>query len=409
MAIDFPSSPVNGQSFVSGNQQWVWDGTKWVASGIASGLWVPVAGGVMTGPLTTPGISAPQAIGDNRIINGDFRIDQRNNGAGGTAQGYTVDRWMYSNSTAPTGRGTWQRQSGAAIAALGFPYFLAFTSSSAYVSLAGDSFHISQPIEADMVSDFAWGTANAQPVTLSFWVYSSLTGVFSGAIRNAPTPSTRSYPFTFSIPTAATWTNIVITIPGDTAGTWVMNGNAVGLYLHFDLGSGTTFRGPAGAWAAANYVGANGTVSVVGTNGASFNVTGVKLEVGNVATPYNRQSLAKSLADCQRYFYSSYGGTFNPGAATNVGAFNYYQTGLTVATNGIGGPVFFPSMRASPTILTYSNITGVSNRIRDQVNNADVTPVISSTGNTSFVFSGTMTVASGTCNMAGQFTATAEL
>ena len=76
----------------------------------------------------------------------------------------------------------------------------------------------------------------------------------------------------------------------------------VGCIVRFDLGSGATYRGPAGAWAAANYVGATGSVNVVATNGATFYVTGVKLEIGSVATPFNRQSLAKSMADCQRYY-----------------------------------------------------------------------------------------------------------
>jgi len=335
MAIDFPSSPVNGQSFVSGNQQWVWDGTKWVASGIASGLWVPVAGGVMTGPLTTPGISAPQAIGDNRIINGDMRIDQRNSGAGGTANGvYTVDRWFYGNNSGAT-RGTWQRApAGAMLLALGFGYYLSFTSSSAYTPVATDTIRFLQPIEADMVTDFAWGTPNAQPVTLSFWAYSTLTGTFSGAIQNYPLPSTRSYPFTYSIPVANTWTQIVITIPGDTAGAWVLAGNAATLGLIFDLGSGPTSRGPANAWASANYYGANGAVNVVGTNGANFLVTGVKLEVGSVATPFNRQSLTKSLADCQRYYQQ-----IAASAATTFGS----------SSGAFNSPFQFPPMRGSPT------------------------------------------------------------
>jgi hypothetical protein len=304
MAIDFPSSPTVGQSFTSGNQQWVWDGTKWVASGVASGLWVPNAGGVMTGPLTTPGISAPQAIGDNRIINGDMRWDQRNNGASGTAVGYTCDRWGY-NASQPS-KGTWQRvgPAGPVLAALGWGYWLSFTSSSAYASLAADIFAFYQTIEADMVSDFAFGTPNAQPITLSFWVSSSLTGTFGGVIQNQPGPITRAYPFTYNIPTANTWTYITITIPGDTGGTWVQSGNVGWGRVVFDLGSGSTNRAPAGAWASGSYWGANGAVSVVGTNGANFAVTGVKLEIGNIATPFNRKPLAETLFVCQRYYSS---------------------------------------------------------------------------------------------------------
>ena len=236
-------------------------------------------------------------MNDNRIINGDMRIDQRNNGASGTAVNtYTVDRWAFNASQ--TAKGTWQRFG---VAAPSFPYAWRFTSSSAYASLASDAFVLIQPIEADMISDFAWGTANAQPVTLSFWAFSSLSGVFGGSIRNQPSPSTRSYPFSYTL-VASTWTKVVITIPGDTAGTWVMSGNAGGVAVQFDLGSGSTFLGPANAWASANYLGATGEVSVVAVNAAQFFVTGVKLEIGSVATPYNRQSLAKSLADCQRYY-----------------------------------------------------------------------------------------------------------
>src|SRR4029077_17417242 len=132
------------------------------------------------------------------------------------------------------------------------------------------------------VSDFNFGTANAQSVTLAFWVQSSLTGTFSGSIRNPA--GTRTYPFTFSIPAANTWTKITITIPGDTAGTWVMSGNAGAVLVAFNFRAGSTSRRSANAWASAAYIAATGAVSVVGTNGATFYVTGVKLEIGSVAT-----------------------------------------------------------------------------------------------------------------------------
>ena len=279
--IDFPASPTVGQAFVdpATGLQWVWDGTKWKASGLA------------TPPLPVP-------MNDNRLINGDMRVDQRNNGAAGTAGGYTVDRWQYGTNVA--GHFVWQRVAGPASS--GFPYCLLLTSQAAYAPAASDGFAVYQAIEADMVSDLAWGTANAQPVTLSFWVFSSLAGLFSGCVRNFA--ATRSYPFSFNL-SASSWTKVAITIPGDTVGTWVMSGNAASVTVLFDLGSGSTLRGPAGAWAGTTYNGVTGAVSVVGTLNGQFAVTGVKLEIGSVTTPFNRQSLAKSMADCQRYYQNT--------------------------------------------------------------------------------------------------------
>ena len=288
-------------------------------------------------------------ICDNRIINGDMRIDQRNNGANGSASGYTVDRWQYFGAQA--GKFSWQRNAGSATTPAGFPYYFGFVSSTAYASLVADYFFLNQNVEADFVSDFAWGTASAQPITLQFWAWSSLTGTFSGAIANAA--NTRCYAFTYSIPVTNTWTKIVLTIPGDTGGTWALSGNGAAFGLQFDLGSGSTRRGPSGVWTTVaggnTYIGATGAVSVVGTLNATFFLTGVKLEVGSVATPYNRQSLAKSMADCQRYYQTGSAGWWGYGGA---GA-------------AIGGYIPFPvSMRAAPTINTsagvYTNCSGLA-------------------------------------------------
>src|SRR4029077_15774093 len=124
----------------------------------------PTVGDNDTSLATTAFVTAAVTtypVGDNRLLNGDMRIDQRNGGVGGTAGGYTVDRWQYGTNVAS--KITWQRVAGPA--ASGFPYCLMATSSSAYSSAAGDGFAFYQSIEADMVSDFAWGTASAQPVT----------------------------------------------------------------------------------------------------------------------------------------------------------------------------------------------------------------------------------------------------
>jgi hypothetical protein len=332
--IDFPASPTVGQQFSAAGVVWTWDGVKWLPSGLA--------------PTVVPGIN------DNRIINGDMRIDQRNNGAAGTAGAYTADRWYYVASQAS--KLTWQRGTGVAP---GFPYQLGFNTSSAYTPLAADYFVITQPIEADMVSDFAFGTPQAQPVTLSFWVYSSLAGQFGGSLRNGAT-NNRGCPFAYSIPVANTWTKITVTIPGDTGGTWTLSGNSSGLVLTFDLGSGANVRGPAGVWASSPLLGANGSVNLVATNGAGFVVTGVKLEIGSVATPFNRQSLAKSLADCQRYYQTI---PYLLASGYNVGGGVIYTTYL------------FPvAMRASPSVVvpnpTYSNASTI---VTNNVNLASLT------------------------------------
>jgi hypothetical protein len=333
--IDFPASPTIGQTFIdpTTNLEWMWDGTKWVASGIAGGPFVPQAGFV-------------PAMNDNRIINGDMRIDQRNNGASGTANGYSIDRWIYSSNQ--VGKISWQRGTPNSNAS-NFQYYMFFNVISAYTPLAGDTFALGQNIEADMVGDFNFGASFAQPVTLSFWVNSTLIGTFSGSIRN--TDVTRSYPFTFSIPTANVWTKIIITIPGDTAGTWVLNGNGAGLNVNFDLGCGATLRGPANAWASANYAGVTGTATLVASAGATFALTGVKLEVGSVATPFNRQSLAKSLADCQRY-YQVLAGLLVNGFSSQAATLVYSNTALLV------------QMRSTPSVVYsatgYGNASGLS-------------------------------------------------
>src|SRR5580704_17379257 len=268
--IDFPANPTVGQQFTAAGVTWVWDGAKWTASGL-SVAYVPLAGFV-------------PAMNDNRLINGDIRIDQRNAGAGVTPIGgqYVIDRWCAGMTQA--GQFTAARYSatvGGTLPSMGFGYYLGLVSTSAYELLAGDTFNVRQPIEADFCADFGWGTPNAQPVTLSFIIVSStLTGTFGGAISNSSTgAATRSYPFTFSIPVASTWTKIVVTIPGDSLASstnWVLQGSGVGVCLWLGLGAGSAFSAPAGAWANGDFRSANGAVSVVSTNGASISFTGVK-------------------------------------------------------------------------------------------------------------------------------------
>jgi len=349
-------------------------------------------------------------LGDNRLINGDMRIDQRFNGASGPLvnNSYILDRWAHAATQfSKLSEG---RNLNAITGPPGFPYYCGFQSLSAYTPLTNDLFQINQAIEADMVSDFQWGTASAQPVTLSFWVRSSLTGTFGGAIQNYATPPTRSYPFTYSIPVVNTWTRIALTIPGDTAGAWTMSGNSGALWVEFDLGSGASQRGPAGAWAAANTVGATGSVNVVATNAATFYLTGVKLEIGSVATPFNRQTLAKSLADCQRYYESGYPLGVSPGTASQPPAFFLIVSGLA-SGNNLGGNfiVFKTTKRAAPTMLFYSPVTGATGVIRDMNSNVDLTASAGTPTHAGCACFATLTSAATVVNLQGQWTAASEL
>jgi hypothetical protein len=225
-------------------------------------------------------------------------IDQRNNGASGTASAYTIDRWVYYSSQAS--KGTWQQNAGSVTPPVGFTNYLGFTSNSAYTILTTDQFLFIQKIEGYNVADLAWGTANAKTVTLSFQVYSSLTGTFGGSLQNST--SNRCYPFSYTVSSANTWTPVSITIAGDTSGTWLTT-NGAGIIANFSLGTGATYSGTAGAWSGTSYLtSVTGAVSVVGTSGATFYITGVQLEKGTTATSFDYRPYGTELSLCYRYY-----------------------------------------------------------------------------------------------------------
>ena len=278
----------------------------------------------------------------NRIINGAMVIDQRNAGASVTPTdaSYTLDRWKAYLSQ--TSKYTVQQNAGSVTPPAGFINYLGVTSSSAYTVGAAERFAIVQQIEGLNTYDLGWGTANAKTVTLSFQVYSSLTGTFGGSILNSA--FNRAYPFTYSIPAANTWTTISITIAGDTTGTWLTT-NGVGVQVWFGLGVGSSSSGTAGSWSANAYLSATGATSVVGTSGATFYITGVQLEVGSTATSFDYRPYGTEFQLCQRYFYKN--------ICTTGGSANspLVPMGWSYSTTQIYIPVIFPvPMRGTPTL-----------------------------------------------------------
>ena len=272
----------------------------------------------------------------NRIINGAMVISQR--GASFTpANGdYTLDRWQYQISQ--SGKLTVATSSDAPS---GFKNSMLVTSSSAYSVGAGDYFSVLQSIEGFNTADLMFGSATASTVSLSFWVKSTLTGTFGGTLINGS--YSRAYPFTYTINSASTWEYKTITIAGDQSGTWVGATNGTGLQVNFGLGVGANNSATAGSWTGAGKYSATGAVSVVGTNGATFYITGVQLEKGSTATSFDYRPYGTELALCQRYcqVYSYDGGEAD--IATGV----IYTTTTSILVKQM--PV---TMRAGPTLTS---------------------------------------------------------
>ena len=283
----------------------------------------------------------------NRLINSAMVIDQRNAGASVTptasSNTYTLDRFVSYVSQAS--KLTIQQNAGSTTPPAGFINYLGVTSSSSYSIISTDQFTLRQNIEGLNIADLAWGTASAATVTLSFWVRSILSGTFGGSLQN--NAGNRSYPFSYTVSVANTWESKSITIAGDTSGTWLTN-SSTGIALTFGLGVGSALSGTAGAWSAFGYTSATGATSVVGTNGATFYITGVQLEKGSTATSFDYRPYGTELALCQRYFcvFGSVGST-----GTNGDVFIGSQRNTSQAWIAVQYPV---PMRSTPSLTSIS-------------------------------------------------------
>ena len=322
----------------------------------------------------------------NKIINGSMVIDQRNAGAAVTVNAVgaflPVDRFF---GTGQNTDGVFTLQQ-SATAPANFAKSVVATVTTADASIGATQYYLfNQYIEGHNTADLGWGTASAKPITLSFWTRSSLTGTFGGVISNSG--QNRSYPFTYAISAADTWEYKTVTIAGDTSGTWLTT-NGIGIRLHFDLGVGSAYRGTAGAWAGTLYLGATGATDVISTLNATWYITGVQLEAGDTATPFEHRSYGQELALCQRYYHS------------------FTNQYLIAATGGYAGWRYmqhtkFPvQMRSTPTITVVNcNDAGVNKT-------ANCSPDSQNDSGTCFVRTdGTSTYPYNTVN----YTATAEL
>jgi len=278
----------------------------------------------------------------NRIINGAMVIDQRNAGASVTVNSssapYCPDRW---NGRLQQASGAFTMQQSTTVPA-GFINSLLFTVTNTTAPAAGNRVHFRQIIEGYNVADLGWGGASAASVTLSFWVRSSVTGLYGVGFINSA--ENRSYVGTYTISSANTWEYKTIVVPGDTAGTWVTdNGN--GIRLTFDLGSGTSFNASsANTWVAQEACRTSSCVSWQQNSGATFYITGVQLEKGSTATSFDYRPYGTEFALCQRYFQS-----FKRAGEDN----NCGWIATSYNANSIYMPVqFFTIMRRVPDVLS---------------------------------------------------------
>jgi len=309
--------------------------------------------------------------GRNRIINGDMRIDQRNAGAAVTVNTgnafYSVDRY-FGAGTNSAGVFTIQQSS---TAPAGFNSSALITVTTSATPSGTDNYRFNQAVEGLNVADLNWGSANAQAVTLSFWVRSSLTGTFGGALQNSD--KSRTYPFSYTISSADTWEQKTITVSGDTTGAWLTT-NGIGVLVVWCLGAADRL-GTAGSWSSTRYDGATGQTNLISTNGATLYITGVQLEAGSVATPFEHRQYGQELALCQRYYENNYPTGVAVGSVVGDNA----SIGLSYRS-GVSTPyfafIFQTRKRSSPTLTAWNGVTGASGTWRGSGSTNEATTLL---------------------------------
>lgn len=236
-------------------------------------------------------------------------------------------------------------------APVGFEYSSKLTVTTADSSLGSTEFHrIIQPIEGKNISNLNWGTSNAKTLTLTFYVKSSVTGQYYISVFNNAADRTLLKGYT--IDSANTWEKKTITIIGDQSGTWLTT-NAVGIHLMWSLGTGSSYQSNTlDAYQAGFYMAKSDQVNLAATNSSTWQLTGVQLEVGEVATAFEHEGIGTTLAKCQRYYFSRSSQSW----LYNIDNDDSFRRGIEV----------FPvTMRATPTVtVTWGGTPGSSRGIQ---------------------------------------------
>lgn len=297
--------------------------------------------------------------GRNLIINGAMQVDQRNGGSSVSAphNTYTLDRL----NTYQSGGGAYSVQQQTSVTPAGFGFAAKINVDTIDSSIAaGDYYMLTYNFEGHDTAQLEFGTSSAKTVTLSFYVRSSLTGTFSGAINN--NASNRAYTFEYTIDSADTWERKTITVAGDQSGTWVGAVNTRSIKIRWALAMGSTYTNTAGSWAAGDYYGTSNQVNLMATLNNTFYITGVQLELGSQATPFEHRSYGDELRRCERYYQilSPLAGHGNNTTFWNTLSFNTAmrtQPTLSCASNTMdytdGYASNYNSTNANPTWVFY--------------------------------------------------------
>ena len=267
-----------------------------------------------TGSLTVPAetgtvvtTASPSLGRRNLIINGAMQVFQRGSSVN-THNAFAVDRFQLQLDSTDQLAISLNQDSDAPA---GYSYSSKITINTAETAIASDEKALIRTcLEGNTIAHLGWGTSDAEAVNLSFWVKSSATGTYSAVlVWGSSGANQRSYTGQYTINTANTWERKTISVPADTDGTYSLEtGTGRGIQIRWTFGAGSAeTTGTANAWASVNTSGASTDDEFITTANATWQITGVQLEVGSVATPFEHRSYGEELALCQRYFFRSQG------------------------------------------------------------------------------------------------------
>lgn len=236
----------------------------------------------------------PMLAGDqDRIINGAMVIQNRSNLL--TTTGYPIDRWTFYTTAGTHISATVVNSAGLP----GFPSYLRCTATATNTLGSADYFLFSQKIEGVNVVDLAWGTSAAKPITLSFWVRADVAGQYAVTVRSGASARYYTVPITL---VHNVWTLIVLTIPGDTSGTWATD-NSTGLEVLFCMGAGASIlTASPNAWGTATAFGSTGQTNGMAAITNFFDLTGVQLRAGIIYKEREPRFYGIENMLCQRYY-----------------------------------------------------------------------------------------------------------